>query len=56
MNDVLIDTNVLVYALDNSSKYFKRATAFLTNEKISSSSLQKILANICSVQQAECGG
>jgi len=34
MSNVLVDTNVLIYAMDNSSEYYKKSQEILTSSKI----------------------
>jgi len=47
MNNILIDTNILIYAIDEDSKYFEKAQQILYASELVFILLQKICPNSC---------
>lgn len=49
MNDVLLDTNILLYAIDEQSKYFKSVQRLLSADKINFFTTSKNISEFLSV-------
>jgi len=49
MNNILVDTNVLIYAIDEDSKYFERSYSFISQTGLNLYTTSKNLSELLSV-------